>query len=71
MSDGKEVVMRTVLVMMLAGWSAMSARSDDLQVAAAASLTDVMKALAPVYEKAHPGGRLTFVYGATGQLRTQ
>ena len=63
--------MKTMLAMMLAGWTAVSAVADDLYVAAAASLTDVLKAVGPAYEQAHPGTRLTVVYGATGMLRTQ
>jgi molybdate transport system substrate-binding protein len=57
--------------MALAGLMTSSARAGDVFVAAASSLTDVMKAVEPLYVKAHPGGRLVFVYGATGMLRTQ
>ena len=63
--------MKKLLVMTLAGMVTASAWSGDVYVAAAASLTDVMKAVEPLYVKAHPGVKLIFVYGATGMLRTQ
>lgn len=63
--------MKKLLVLALAGWMTASAWSGDVYVAAAASLTDVMKAVEPLYVKAHPGEKLVFVYGATGLLRTQ
>ena len=63
--------MKKLLVMTLAGMVTASAWSGDVYVAAAASLTDVMKAVEPRYVKAHPGVKLIFVYGATGMLRTQ
>lgn len=47
------------------------ARAGEIFVAAAASLTDVMKAVRPLYAREHPGVKLTFVYGSTGMLRTQ
>jgi len=63
--------MKTLLVMILAGKVTASAWAGDVYVAAAASLTDVMKAAEPLYVKAHPQATLIFVYGATGMLRTQ
>jgi len=57
--------------MILAGLVTASAWAGDVFVAAAASLTDVMKAVEPLYAKVHPEVKLTFVYGATGMLRTQ
>lgn len=63
--------MKRLPVMILAGWTAASAWAGDVYVAAAASLTDVMKAVGPLYTRTHPGVKLTFVYGATGMLRTQ
>ena len=41
----------------------------ELHVAAAASLTDVMKELAAVYEKEHPGVKLVFNFGSSGALQ--
>ena len=41
----------------------------ELHVAAAASLTDVMKELATVYEKEHPGVKLVFNFGSSGALQ--
>ena len=63
--------MKKLLVLALAGWMTASAGAGDVYVAAAASLTDVMKAVEPLYVKAHPDEKLVFVYGATGLLRTQ
>jgi molybdate transport system substrate-binding protein len=63
--------MKTLLVMTLAGLTMVSAWAGDVYVAAAASLTDVMKAVEKDYAKTHPDVKLTFVYGATGMLRTQ
>ena len=63
--------MKRLLVMILASVVAVSAGAGEVYVAAAASLTDVMKAVEPLYVKAHPEARLVFVYGATGMLRTQ
>ena len=63
--------MRTLLVMMLASQMTFSAWAEGLFVAAAASLTDVMKAVEPLYAREHPEVKLTFVYGSTGMLRTQ
>lgn len=63
--------MKKLLVMILAGGVTAAARAGDVYVAAAASLTDVMKAVEARYEKAHPEVKLTIVYGSTGMLRTQ
>ena len=63
--------MKTLLVMILAGLVTAFARAGDVYVAAAASLTDVMKAVEPLYAREHPGVKLIFVYGSTGMLRTQ
>jgi len=63
--------MKKLLVLALAGLMSSSTWADDLYVAAAASLTDVMKAVEPLYAKEHQGTKLVFVYGATGMLRTQ
>jgi molybdate transport system substrate-binding protein len=63
--------MKKLLVMALAGMVAAAAWTGEVYVAAAASLTDVMKAAEALYEKAHPDVKITVVYGATGMLRTQ
>lgn len=63
--------MKTLLVMILAGLVTAFARAGDVYVAAAACLTDVMKAVEPLYAREHPGVKLIFVYGSTGMLRTQ
>ena len=63
--------MKTALVMILASLMTVCAGAEDLFVAAAASLTEVMKAVEPLYAREHPEVKLTFVYGATGMLRVQ
>jgi len=63
--------MKKVLILVLVGCAVASAWASDIYVAAAASLTDVMKTIKPLYEKSHPGTKLVMVYGATGMLRTQ
>jgi molybdate transport system substrate-binding protein len=63
--------MKKLLVMTLAGRVAATAWAADVYVAAASSLTDVMRAVAPLYTQAYPEVKLTFVYGSTGMLRMQ
>ena len=41
----------------------------EIHIAAAASLTDVMKELAGEYEKDHPNVKLTFNFGSSGALQ--
>jgi molybdate transport system substrate-binding protein len=59
-----------------------SARSDlaparqrkaniEILISAAVSLKDVMGSITPAFEKVNPGIKLTFNYGASGQLRIQ
>ena len=50
---------------------ALPLRGADLTVHAAASLTDAMKELAPLYEKANPADKLLFNFGASSQLARQ
>jgi len=63
--------MKRVLLVLLASVVTASATAGDLYVAAGAGLSDVLKAVEPQYRKTHPDVKLTFVYGATGMLRTQ
>jgi len=56
--------------MPLPGYAAGSA-SGELLVSAATSLKDVMHAVTPLFERAHPGLKLRFNYGSSGQLRMQ
>lgn len=43
----------------------------ELYVLAAASLTDAMNELAPLYESSHPGQKLVISYGSSGTLQQQ
>ena len=47
------------------------APSQELTVAAAASLRRVMPKLAEAWNRKHPQARLTFTYGGSGELRRQ
>ena len=48
---------------------AANAEPVELHVAAAASLTDVMKELAEEYQKEHPNVKITFNFGSSGALQ--
>ena len=63
--------MKKLLMLALASLMSSSIWADDIYVAAAASLTDVMKTVQPLYVKTHPEVKLILVYGATGMLRAQ
>ncbi|MGJ8730635.1 molybdate ABC transporter substrate-binding protein [Listeria aquatica] len=41
----------------------------DLHISAAASLKDAIDMIKPLYEKAHPGTKLTFDFAGSGQIR--
>jgi molybdate transport system substrate-binding protein len=45
--------------------------NTEILISAAASLRDVMGAITTAFEKMNPGIRLSFNYGASGQLRIQ
>ena len=49
--------------------AANNAEPVELHVAAAASLTDVMKELAEYYQKEHPNVKITFNFGSSGALQ--
>ncbi len=48
-----------------------AANREELVIAAASSLTDVLSELAEKYEEAHPEIDILFNFGATGALQTQ
>jgi molybdate transport system substrate-binding protein len=50
---------------------ALPARAADLTVSAAASLTNALREIAPLFEQAHPGTRLQLNFGASGALLQQ
>lgn len=47
------------------------ARADELVISAAASLTNALRDLAPLFEAANPGTRLQFNFGASNALLQQ
>ena len=63
--------MKTPSLILLALLAFARAHAAELTVHAAASLTDAMKELAPVYEKSNPGDKLLFNFGASSQLARQ
>ncbi len=63
--------MKTLALALLTLLAVARVHAADLTVHAAASLTDAMKELAPVYEKANPGDKLLFNFGASSQLARQ
>ena len=54
-----------------AALAAASAQAADVTVSAAASLTNTLRDLAPLFEAAHPGTKLRFNFGASGALLQQ
>jgi molybdate transport system substrate-binding protein len=50
---------------------ALPARAADLTVSAAASLTNALRDIAPLFEQAHPGTKLQLNFGASGALLQQ
>ena len=44
---------------------------EDILVAAAASLKDVLDEIGPIFEKSNPGLRVNFQLGASGALQQQ
>ena len=63
--------MKTLSLILLTLLTVVRAHAAELTVHAAASLTDAMKELAPLYEKANPGDKLLFNFGASSQLARQ
>jgi len=51
--------------------SSQPAQQVELTISAAASLTDALQALQPVFETEHPGLKLVFNFGGSGALQQQ
>ncbi len=49
----------------------LAARAGEVTVSAAASLTNALRELAPLFEAAHPGARVRLNFGASGALLVQ
>jgi molybdate transport system substrate-binding protein len=60
-----------VLALALLVGSSLSARAAELTVAAAASLTNAFKDIAPLFEAAHPGTKVQYNFAASGPLLQQ
>ncbi len=50
---------------------ALGAQAGDVTVSAAASLTNALRDIAPLFEAAHPGAKLQLNFGASGALLAQ
>lgn len=50
---------------------ALAAQAGDVTVSAAASLTNALRDIAPLFEAAHPGAKLQLNFGASGALLAQ
>lgn len=55
----------------LAGLLSLAAQAADVTVSAAASLTNALRDIAPLFEAAHPGTKLQLNFGASGALLAQ
>lgn len=60
-----------LLGLLLGSFAALAAQAGELTVSAAASLTNVFKDIAPLFEAAHPDTRLQLNFGASGALLAQ
>ena len=58
-------------VVLMASFIALAAKATDLTVSAAASLTNALRDIAPLFEAAHPGTRVQLNFGASGALLQQ
>lgn len=56
---------------LIASFIGLAAHADDLTVSAAASLTNALRDIAPLFEAAHPGTKLQLNFGASGALLQQ
>jgi molybdate transport system substrate-binding protein len=60
-----------LLFLTLAAWLSLAAQAGEVVVSAAASMTQALRDLAPLFEAAHPDTRLRLNFGASGALLTQ
>jgi molybdate transport system substrate-binding protein len=60
-----------LLLGLVAALGVLPAQAADLMVAAASSLTNAFQEIGKEYEKARPGARVLFNFGASGQLLQQ
>jgi molybdate transport system substrate-binding protein len=65
------MLLPAVLLWMAAPVCLVSARSDELLVSAAASLTDALTEIGKAYTKVHPETSVRFNFGASGALEQQ
>lgn len=66
-----QTLLRPSLSLILACALSMAAHAADLTVSAAASLTNALRDLAPMFEAANPGTRVHYNFGASGALLQQ
>jgi molybdate transport system substrate-binding protein len=63
--------MHRLPALLLASMLGLSAQAADLTVSAAASLTNALRDLAPLFEAANPGTKVLYNFGASGALLQQ
>lgn len=59
------------LALLAAGLAGLAAHAGEITVSAAASLTNALRDIAPLFEAAHPGMRVQLNFGASGALLAQ
>ncbi len=59
------------LALPVAAFATLAAHAGDITVSAAASLTNALRDIAPLFEAAQPGAKLQFNFGASGALLAQ
>ncbi len=60
-----------ILILFTLGTQAWAEEKKELVVSAAASLTDALNELKPLFEATHPGNKLLYNFGASGTLTKQ
>lgn len=59
------------LGLLVALWASGAAHAGEVTVSAAASLSNALRDIAPLFEAAHPGAKLQLNFGASGALLAQ
>lgn len=60
-----------VFAVLITAFGVQAAQASDLTVSAAASLTNAIRDIAPLFEHAHPGTKVRLNFGASGALLQQ
>jgi molybdate transport system substrate-binding protein len=65
------IVLRRIAPAVLLALAPLAAQAGELTVSAAASLTNALREIAPLFERTHPGAKLQLNFGASGALLAQ